>query len=271
MVKIVKIKLDETLQRALDKTTKRPTFLSVVSGKGGVGKSTVSVNLAVALAEQNKRVGLIDADIYGFSIPSLMNVRDEPQTVNGKMIPVEKFGVKIMSSGFLRQDNQPITLRGPMLGKIIKTFLHEVDWGSLDYLIFDLPPGTGDIPLDLHDLLETCKEIVVTTPNDTAAEVAFRAGAMTAKTGHEIVGVVENMSYLTCPDCDSRIHAFTGNGGHKLATALRSPLLAQIPLKQPGLEMRAPGVFPKETEIGLIYRKLADYVLGFSKPAQKNA
>lgn len=255
------IKLNEILKHALEKQTKRPTFLSVVSGKGGVGKSTVAVNLAVSMKEQGKKIGLVDADIYGFSIPSLMQVREEPQTINERLQPIEKFGVKLMSSGFLRTDNQPITLRGPMLGRIIKTFLFDVDWGELDYLIFDLPPGTGDIPLDIHDMVGNCKEIVVTTPHDTASEVAFRAGAMTAKTGHEILGVVENMSYITCPDCSKDIHLFEGNGGAKLSSSLRAPLLVRIPMQPTGHGAPAPGVYHKDSNPGRKYRELAEKVL----------
>lgn len=250
--------------------TKSPVFLSIVSGKGGVGKSTVAVNLAISLSEKKKKVGLIDADIYGFSIPSLMQVREEPATVNERMIPVEKFGVKLMSSGFLRNDNQPITMRGPMLGKILKTFLHQVEWGELDYLLFDLPPGTGDVALDIHDLIGHGKEIVVTTPNETAAEVAFRAGAMTARTGHEILGVVENMSYVTCPDCNGQIHVFAGDGGERLASSLRTPLLVRIPMHPPGHDAPAPGVYTHHSHAGTKYRELADFVLAATGHSSQN-
>ncbi|MCP8969419.1 Mrp/NBP35 family ATP-binding protein [Ectobacillus ponti] len=239
----------------------KPVHVSIVSGKGGVGKSTVSANLAVSLSRLGKKVGLIDADIYGFSIPSMMEVRMEPETVQERLQPIEKFGVKLMSSGFLRLDNQPVVMRGPMLGRVLKTFLHTVDWGELDYLLFDLPPGTGDIPLDLHDLVKDMREIVVTTPHETASEVAFRAGAMTARTGNEILGVVENMSYIQCGCCDKPLYPFGENGGKQLAESLRSRVLAQFPIERPGQEAPALGIYHEDSLIGRQYRELADDVI----------
>jgi ATP-binding protein involved in chromosome partitioning len=235
--------------------------LFVVSGKGGVGKSTVAVNLAVSLAEKGKHVGLIDADIYGFSIPGLMGVREEPITSGERLEPVTRFNVKLMSSGFLRQDNQPVVMRGPMLGRVLRTFLTNVDWGDLDYLLFDLPPGTGDIPLDLHDMVGSAKELLVTTPHSVAAEVAFRAGAMTARTGHELIGIVENMSYLHCPDCQGQIHAFGTSGGERLTEALRCDILARLPLEHNEGRSPAPGVYEPSSAAGQIFRDLADKVL----------
>jgi ATP-binding protein involved in chromosome partitioning len=241
-----------------------PVYLSIVSGKGGVGKSTVAVNLAVALAERGKRVGLIDADIYGFSIPSLIQTREEPETVNGKMRPILRFGVKVMSSGFLRNDNQPVIMRGPMLGRVIRTFLHDVEWGELDYLLFDMPPGTGDIPLDLHELLGECKELLVTTPHETASEVAFRAGAMTARTGHEMIGIVENMAYIDCPGCTGKLYPFGAEGGKKLSAVLRTPLLTQFPIERVGVNAPAPGIYEADSLCGRKYRELADHVLSLN-------
>ena len=173
----------------------KTTFIAIASGKGGVGKSTVSVNLAVALARLGKKVGLIDADIYGFSVPDMMGITARPVVQGEKIIPVERFGVKVISMGFFVEDNAPIIWRGPMLGKMLNSFFGEVEWGDLDYLLLDLPPGTGDVALDLHTMLPACKEIIVTTPHPTAAFVAARAGAMALKTDHEILGVIENMSY----------------------------------------------------------------------------
>jgi ATP-binding protein involved in chromosome partitioning len=235
--------------------------LSVVSGKGGVGKSTVAANLAVALASAGVRVGLIDADIYGFSQPSLMEIREEPRTVEGRLIPPEKLGVRLMSSGFLRPDNQPVTLRGPMLGRILRTFLRDVEWGELDVLLFDMPPGTGDIPLDLHDLIGHSHEIVVTTPHETAAEVAFRAGAMTARTGHSILGVVENMAYIECPHCRGAVHPLGDGGGTRLAEALRCPLLLRLPMEPPGANAPARGLYRGDSAAGRAFRTLAGTVL----------
>lgn len=238
-----------------------PIYLSIVSGKGGVGKSTVAANLAVALADRGYRVGLIDADIYGFSIPSLMGVRDEPKTVNDRLIPVERFGVRLMSSGLIRGDNQPVIMRGPMLGRVIRNFLQEADWGELDYMLFDMPPGTGDIPLDLHEMLGHSKELLVTTPNETASEVAFRAGAMTARTGHEMIGIVENMAYMDCPGCDGKIYPFGEDGGVKLSAALRTPLLARLPVERTGAGAPAPGVYDPSSSCGRLYSDLADSVV----------
>ncbi|MGA9287323.1 MAG: P-loop NTPase, partial [Anaerobacillus sp.] len=169
-------------------------FIAVASGKGGVGKSTVTVNLATSLARLGKKVGIIDADIYGFSVPDMMGIESRPKVVDGKIYPVERFGVKVMSMAFFVEDNAPVIWRGPMLGKMLNNFFSEVDWGELDYLLLDLPPGTGDVALDVHTMLPASKEIIVTTPHATAAFVAARAGAMALKTKHEVLGVVENMS-----------------------------------------------------------------------------
>lgn len=235
--------------------------LSIVSGKGGVGKSTVSANLAVSLAMKGKKVGLIDSDIYGFSIPSIMAIREEAVTINERLQPIEKFGVKVMSSGFLRTDNQPIVMRGPMLGKVIRTFLTNVEWGELDFLLFDLPPGTGDIPLDLHELIKEQWEIVVTTPHETASEVAFRAGAMTARTGNKILGVVENMAYMQCSHCDEQIPLFGESGGNMLANSLKSKILSRFPLEGPGPHSPALGIYHPESKMRQHYHTLADTVV----------
>ena len=166
----------------------QPHYIAIASGKGGVGKSTVTVNLAIALARLGKKVGIIDADIYGFSVPDMMGVEERPVVRGDKIIPVERFGVKLISMGFFVEDNSPIIWRGPMLGKMLNNFFREVEWGDLDYLLLDLPPGTGDIAMDVHELLPTCNEIIVTTPHPTAAFVAARAGQMALKTNHTILG-----------------------------------------------------------------------------------
>jgi ATP-binding protein involved in chromosome partitioning len=235
--------------------------LSIVSGKGGVGKSTVTANLAVSLAMKGKKVGLIDSDIYGFSIPSIMDIREEALTINHRLQPIEKFGVKVMSSGFLRTDNQPIVMRGPMLGKVIRTFLKDVEWGELDYLLFDLPPGTGDIPLDLHELLKEQWEIIVTTPHETASEVAFRAGAMTERTGNKILGVVENMAYFQCTHCDEQIHVFGSSGGRILADSLNCTVLSRFPLERPHPTNPALGIYHPDSQMRQHYHLLADSIL----------
>jgi len=240
-------------------------FIAVASGKGGVGKSTVTVNLAVALARKGKRVGIIDADIYGFSVPDMMGIEEKPEVVNDRVIPIEKFGVKVMSMGFFVEDNAPIVWRGPMLGKMLRNFFAEIEWGDLDYVLLDLPPGTGDIALDVHQLIPHSKEIIVTTPHATAAFVAARAGAMAIKTEHEIIGVVENMSYYRCGKCGEPEYIFGRGGGGRLAESLNTGLLAQIPLGAPDNHPAepdfSPSVYKADTDTGKLYLELADQVI----------
>jgi ATP-binding protein involved in chromosome partitioning len=240
-------------------------FIAIASGKGGVGKSTVTVNLAVALARQGKRVGLIDSDIYGFSVPDMMGIEERPEQIGDKIKPVERFGVKVISMGFFVEDNSPIVWRGPMLGKMLRNFFAEIEWGELDYLLLDLPPGTGDVALDVHQMIPQSKEIIVTTPHATAAFVAARAGAMAIKTNHEIIGVVENMSYYESKETGTREYVFGRGGGGKLAETLNTELLAQFPLGAPDnhpLESDySPSVYKADTEIGKGYLELAQAVI----------
>lgn len=240
------------------------TFIAVASGKGGVGKSTVSVNLAAAIARQGKRVGIIDADIYGFSVPDMMGIEERPSVEEDRIIPIERFGVKVMSMGFFVEDNSPVVWRGPMLGKMLRNFFAEIEWGELDYMLLDLPPGTGDVALDVHQIIPQSKEIIVTTPHPTAAFVAARAGAMAVKTNHEIIGVVENMSYYKNKDGEVE-YVFGRDGGARLAETLHVDLLAQIPLGQPDnhpLEPDfSPSVYKPDTEIGRMYDELALQVI----------
>jgi ATP-binding protein involved in chromosome partitioning len=236
-----------------------PHFIAVASGKGGVGKSTVTVNLAMSLKRLGKKVGIIDADIYGFSIPDMMGVENRPQVRGEKIIPVERFGVKVISMGFFVEDNSPIIWRGPMLGKMLNSFFKEVEWGDLDYLLLDLPPGTGDIAMDVHEMLPTCKEVIVTTPHPTAAFVAARAGQMATKTEHEILGVVENMAYFESEKTGEKEYVFGRGGGEKLAEVLDTKVLGQLPLKQPYEEedVFAPSIYQEDHPIGQEYRKIA--------------
>lgn len=240
-------------------------FIAVASGKGGVGKSTVTVNLAAALARQGKRVGIIDADIYGFSVPDMMGIEERPEVVNERVIPIEKFGVKVMSMGFFVEDNSPIVWRGPMLGKMLRNFFQEIEWGELDYLLLDLPPGTGDVALDVHQMIPHSKEIIVTTPHATAAFVAARAGAMAIKTEHEIIGVVENMSYYISTSTGEKEYVFGRGGGARLAEQLHVELMAQIPLGAPDNHISepdfSPSVYKAETETGKLYDELAVRVI----------
>ncbi|WP_068777706.1 Mrp/NBP35 family ATP-binding protein [Paenibacillus sp. FJAT-26967] len=246
-------------------------FIAIASGKGGVGKSTVTANLAVALARLGKKVGIMDADIYGFSIPDMMGIEEQPQLIDNRIHPVVKFGVKVISMGFFVEDNSPVIWRGPMLGKMLHNFFHEVDWGELDYLLLDLPPGTGDIALDLHQLLPQSKEILVTTPHATAAFVAARAGAMAVQTQHDIIGVVENMAYYECSKCGEKDYVFGRGGGAMLAEQLHTKLLAQIPLGAPVNHVSeadfSPSVYKADSKSGGIYLELAANVI---EELQKN-
>ncbi|MED1419476.1 MULTISPECIES: P-loop NTPase [Bacillus] len=237
-------------------------FIAIASGKGGVGKSTVSVNLAVALARLGKKVGLVDADIYGFSVPDMMGITHRPLVKGNKIIPVERFGVKVISMGFFVEDNAPVIWRGPMLGKMLNNFFKEVEWGELDYLILDLPPGTGDVALDVHTMIPHSKEIIVSTPHPTAAFVAARAGAMALRTEHEILGVIENMSYFESKKTGEREYIFGKGGGEKLAEELQTDLFGQIPLQQPDWNEAdfAPSVYSEDHPIGKIYMDIAKKV-----------
>ncbi|HEX9251998.1 MAG TPA: P-loop NTPase, partial [Ignavibacteriaceae bacterium] len=234
-------------------------FISIASGKGGVGKSTVSVNLAVALARLGKKVGLIDADIYGFSVPDMMGIQQSPKIEGTRIIPVERFGVKVISMGFFVEDNAPVVWRGPMLGKVLDQFFKDVEWGELDYLLLDLPPGTGDVALDIHQMIPSSKEIVVTTPHPTAAFVAARAGAMALQTDHEVLGVIENMAWFQSKTSNEKEYVFGKGGGPKLADELRTELLGQIPLGQPDWneEDFAPSVYSETHSTGKIYEEIA--------------
>ncbi|MDZ5713689.1 Mrp/NBP35 family ATP-binding protein [Jeotgalibacillus haloalkalitolerans] len=238
-------------------------FIAVASGKGGVGKSTVSVNLAVALARQGKKVGLIDADIYGFSVPDMMGINKRPVVRGERIIPVDRKGVKVISMAFFVEDNAPVIWRGPMLGKMLNSFFTEVEWGELDYLLLDLPPGTGDVALDVHAMLPSSKEIIVTTPHPTAAFVAARAGAMALQTEHSILGVVENMSYYESKKTGEREYVFGQGGGEKLAEELRTELLGKLPLQQPDWDEDdfAPSVYAEDHKLGKIYDQIAEEVI----------
>ncbi|MGN1401596.1 MAG: Mrp/NBP35 family ATP-binding protein [Bacillus sp. (in: firmicutes)] len=241
----------------------KTTFIAIASGKGGVGKSTVSVNLATALARLGKKVGLIDADIYGFSVPDMMGITHRPVVRGGQILPVERMGVKVISMSFFVEDNSPIIWRGPMLGKMLNSFFQEVEWGDLDYLLLDLPPGTGDVALDVHSMLPACKEIIVTTPHPTAAFVAARAGAMAIKTDHEVIGVIENMAYFESQLTKEREYVFGQGGGEKLAEELQTEVLGQLPLRQPDWneEDFAPSIYEDDHPTGQIFKDIAEKVI----------
>ena len=205
-------------------------ILAVSSGKGGVGKSTVSTNLAVALARSGARVGLMDADIYGPNIPRMMGVDAPPPVVNNKIQPLEAYGVKVISLGFLIEKDQPAIWRGPIVMKIITQFLADVDWGQLDYFIVDMPPGTGDAQLSLVQATHVHGAIIVTTPQDVAVGDALRGVKMFERVAVPVLGIVENMSWFECPHCGKPTAIFGSGGGQRLADEVRLPLLAQVPL-----------------------------------------
>ncbi len=208
--------------------------IAVASGKGGVGKSTVTVNLAVALMQMGHRVGIIDADVYGFSVPKMLDVSGQPTLIDQMMIPLEKHGIRVISIGFLLADeNEAVIWRGPMLHKTVTTFIGEVHWGDdLEYLLMDLPPGTGDVSLTIAQTLPHGSVLVVTTPQEAAMQVARRSARMAEKVNMDVIGVVENMSfYQPTPDVPP-VYIFGRGGGVKLAENLQVPLLGQIPLDQ---------------------------------------
>jgi ATP-binding protein involved in chromosome partitioning len=204
-------------------------IIAISSGKGGVGKSTVATNLAVALAQKGARVGLMDADIYGPNIPRMMGVNAAPPVENEKIIPLQAHGVKIMSLGFMIERDQPAIWRGPIIMKIITQFLRDVQWGQLDYFLVDMPPGTGDAQLSLVQATMVHGAIIVTTPQEVAAGDALRGAKMFQRVAVPVLGVVENMSYFICPHCDEKHEIFGSGGAKRLAEELDVPLLGQIP------------------------------------------
>ncbi len=203
----------------------------VMSGKGGVGKSTVATNLALALSRAGYRVGLLDADIYGPSIPTMLGVTGRPTTDGTRIHPLERFGVKLMSIGFLLDDpSSAVVWRGPMLQSALLQFLKDVDWGELDFLLLDMPPGTGDVALTLSQKVRSTGAIVVTTPQEVALQDVYKSVSMAHKVGIPILGVVENESYFVCDGCTKKHEIFGSGGGAKVAALAKAPLLGQIPL-----------------------------------------
>jgi ATP-binding protein involved in chromosome partitioning len=227
-------------------------IIAVASGKGGVGKSTVSVNIAVALAKTGAKVGLVDTDIYGPSIPTMFATNERPNiNTQRKLIPIEKYGVKLLSMGFLVDPDQAVVWRGPMVSSAVKQFLTDSQWGELDYLVMDLPPGTGDIQLTIVQTVPLTGAVIVSTPQDVALDDARKGVAMFKKVNVPVLGIVENMAYFTPPDApDKKYHIFGKDGARNLATRLDVPFLGEVPLEQmvrEGGDEGLPAVLKDET------------------------
>ncbi|ADU51614.1 ATPase-like, ParA/MinD [Thermaerobacter marianensis DSM 12885] len=246
-------------------------FVAVASGKGGVGKSSVSVNLAVALARRGLRVAILDCDIYGFSVPALIGLERPPALdADGKVIPGHGHGVDVMSMDFFVQNNSPVAWRGPMLGKALRQFLYDTAWNHPDVVVLDLPPGTGDVALDVQQQFPPMDVLIVTTPDPFAARVAERAGSMAKKMGHRVMGVVENMAYRECSGCGRQEYLLGRGGGDAVAAALGTQVLARIPMEPPPPGLRTDGLFPPASGAGRAYEELADAVttrMGLNRPA----
>ncbi|MCL4543917.1 MAG: Mrp/NBP35 family ATP-binding protein [Chloroflexi bacterium] len=206
--------------------------IGVASGKGGVGKSTVAVNLACSLARSGAQVGILDADVYGPSVPTLLSVRDAPRVLEDRIQPLEAYGLRVMSMGFLISEDEPIVWRGPMISQAVTQMIQEVEWGDLDYLIIDLPPGTGDVQLTTAQVLSLTGVVIVSTPQHVALGIASKAYGMFKQLHVPILGFVENMSYFVCPACGDRTDVFSHGGARQLCEHLKVPFLGEIPLDQ---------------------------------------
>jgi ATP-binding protein involved in chromosome partitioning len=245
---------------------------AVASGKGGVGKSSVTVNLAAALAVSGQKVGVIDADIYGHSVPRMLGVTGRPTPVEKMIMPPSAHDVKVISIGMFTDGNKPVVWRGPMLHRALQQFLADVYWGDLDVLLLDLPPGTGDVAISVAQLLPSAELLIVTTPQLAAAEVAERAGAIATQTHQRIIGVIENMAYLVCPHCGEQTDLFGSGGGATVAAALsrlsgtQVPLLGQVPIDvrlREGSDRGMPLVLgDPASPAALALRKIADDLAG---------
>ena len=236
-------------------------ILAVASGKGGVGKSTVTANLAVALAMQGHAVGLIDADVYGPTIPLMLGLpATAPPAHEGKLVPPERYGIKVVSMGFFLPDNEPVIWRGPMLGRAMEQFLGDVLWGSPDFLLIDLPPGTGDVALTIAQMIPAAEMIIVTTPQEAASKVAVKAAKMAQMTDHRLVGVIENMSYFVCPACGEKHHVFGRGGAFEIARTMDTTLLGRVPLDEntrKGGDAGTPAALDAGDPIGAIFHDVA--------------
>src|SRR5438552_3952637 len=217
-------------------------IIAVGAGKGGVGKTTVAVNLAIALAKAGGRVGMIDGDIYGPNVPIMLGIKTQLTTDGQKILPAEKFGLQVISMGFMTADDAPIIWRGPMLHGALQQFFREVKWSDLDYLVIDMPPGTGDVALTLGQTVPVAGSIVVTTPQQVSLADSRRAAAMYKKLNIPTLGIVEHMSYFVCPECRHESDIFGKRGGERMAEELGVPFLGGIPIYQPIREGSDAGV-----------------------------
>lgn len=237
-VTTVNVEMTASVRSAVSDTEKAPipgikNIIAVGAGKGGVGKTTVSVNLAVALARYGGRVGIIDADVYGPNVPIMLGIESQLESDGKKIVPAEKYGIRVVSMGFLTDGDAPIIWRGPMLHGIVRQFFQDVLWGELDYLVVDMPPGTGDVALSLSQTVPVSGAIVVTTPQTVSLSDSRRAVAMYRKLNVPTLGIIENMSYYVCPGCERESDLFGKGGGERMAEELGIPLLGQIPLYTP--------------------------------------
>ena len=217
---------------SMDKTALKgvKNIVAVGSGKGGVGKSTIAVNLAASLALEGTRVGLLDGDIYGPTMPIMLGIHEPPKSINNRMIPLDSAGLKFMSMGLLVKSDQPLIWRGPMAHRALQQCLFDVEWGDLDYLIVDLPPGTGDIHLTLSQQVPLTGAVIVSTPQDVGLQISMKTLRMFEQTRVPILGIVENMSYYICPHCNSRDHIFGEGGARRAAAEMGLPFLGEVPL-----------------------------------------
>jgi ATP-binding protein involved in chromosome partitioning len=243
--------------------------IAVASGKGGVGKSTVAANLAVALQQTGARVGLCDCDMYGPSISIMFGTREQPMaTEDNRIVPIEQYGLKLMSMGFLLDDSSPAILRGPMVTRYTQQFLRQVEWGELDFLVLDLPPGTGDIQLTIVQTVALAGAVIVTTPQEVALIDARKAASMFAKVNVPVLGIIENMSYFICPKDQTRYDIFGSGGGEREARRLQIPLLGQIPIdiatRESGDRGKPITAGAKDNPVAIEFQKIAGKLLAIT-------
>lgn len=238
-------------------------IIAVGSGKGGVGKSTTAVNLAVALARLGARTAILDADIYGPNVPGMLGIGGRPKVIDNRIIPMTAHGISAMSMGFMVDEETPLVWRGPMLHGVLKQLLQDVNWGQMDYLVIDMPPGTGDVQLSLSQTVPVTGAVIVTTPQNVALQDARKGIMMLQKVNVPILGVIENMSYYLCPKCGHRDEVFDNAGGENAARKYNVPFLGRVPLNtqiREGMDRGRPVATRDDTEFAAIYRGIAEKV-----------